>query len=409
MGLRLYQAPVESDIQSKPAAEKTSAQARSSIRRGAQGRSAITEGRAGARDHRRRQLQARAVAEAARRTGIPYSGRWSSDLGRQSPPPDEPTRSSAPGDDHVPSAAEGNSRRMFRHVPGRLGTDEQTLAAVSERWARLFGRAGLSPPQNDDAEPPMSEMAVDPEFLSVESRARLARLPPLTESYAISNLRSTQEPGHPSRTLGRPFRRLPWSMRDSSRPTPRARERLSFESSLVFTEPPTYDGLGDRNRSLSPEGDHVWDTLLTTLTPDPQPPSVGSSFASTSASVVASQDAATGSSSRTSFTVQDAAEESAFEAPCESGCEGSETEGDEDDDENPLARFANLRSARRSYADVTRSSDSSTREHSLEILGLGGIDGMQRIVSNLARREDIPESWWAEAGLSRTLSREGSN
>lgn len=37
------------------------------------------------------------------------------------------------------------------------------------------------------------------------------------------------------------------------------------------------DGLGDRQRSLSPE---MWDTLLTTLTPDPEPPSLNSSFAS---------------------------------------------------------------------------------------------------------------------------------
>jgi hypothetical protein len=35
---------------------------------------------------------------------------------------------------------------------------------------------------------------------------------------------------------------------------------------------------------------------------------------------------------------------------------------------------------------------------------LGGIGGMQRIVRNLARREDIPDEWWAEAGLSRTLA-----
>ena len=27
------------------------------------------------------------------------------------------------------------------------------------------------------------------------------------------------------------------------------------------------DGLGDRNRSLSPEGDNAWDTLLSTVTP----------------------------------------------------------------------------------------------------------------------------------------------
>lgn len=44
------------------------------------------------------------------------------------------------------------------------------------------------------------------------------------------------------------------------------------------TVDPRQDGLGDRDRSLSPERDDVWNTLLSTITPDPQPPSVGSSF-----------------------------------------------------------------------------------------------------------------------------------
>jgi hypothetical protein len=55
------------------------------------------------------------------------------------------------------------------------------------------------------------------------------------------------------------------------------------------------DGLGDRNRSLSPEGDN-WVTLRSTLTPDPLPPSVSSSFAS----VAASQT--TGNTSQTDLT-----------------------------------------------------------------------------------------------------------
>lgn len=38
-----------------------------------------------------------------------------------------------------------------------------------------------------------------------------------------------------------------------------------------------YDGLGDRERSWSPEADH-WETLLTTITPDPSIPSAESSF-----------------------------------------------------------------------------------------------------------------------------------
>ncbi len=175
-------------------------------------------------------------------------------------------------------------------------------------------------------------------------------------------------------------------------------------------EPTPYDGLGDRNRSLSPEGDNIWGTLQSTVTPDPQPPSVGSSFASTtaSASAAASQGAAT-ASSRTSFTNPDLAEETGLEPPCDSGCENSDTEGDEEDDmeQNPLTRFASgLRVIRRSYADVTRGSDDNI-DDPLELLG--GIGGMHRIVSNLARRQDIPDEWWQEAGLSRTLPQDNSS
>ena len=164
-------------------------------------------------------------------------------------------------------------------------------------------------------------------------------------------------------------------------------------------EPGHFDGLGDRNRSLSPEGDHVWDTLLTTLTPDPQPPSVGSSFASASASAAATQSTAA-ASSRTSFTTPDVAEESAFEHPCESGCDNSDTEGDEDDEMDQMSLIPGLSAARRSSAPRRNNDDP------VELLG--GIGGMQRIVRNLARREDIPDEWWADAGLSRTLSREAS-
>ncbi len=177
-----------------------------------------------------------------------------------------------------------------------------------------------------------------------------------------------------------------------------------------------FDGLGDRNRSLSPEGDNVWDTLLSTLTPDPQPPSVGSSFASASASAsaAASQGAATGSSS-TSLTGPEVADDSALEHPCESGFEGSDTEGDEDPDSRTRPRLESRRmdhmlalfaprgpyGSRRSYADVARRTSRSNSNDDLT--------GMLRIVSNLARREDIPDEWWAEAGLSRTLSRETSS
>lgn len=59
------------------------------------------------------------------------------------------------------------------------------------------------------------------------------------------------------------------------------------------------DGLGDRERSLSPDANGTWDTLLTTLTPDPQPPSAGSSFASATAPSANSQSTAPSSVSAT--------------------------------------------------------------------------------------------------------------
>lgn len=179
------------------------------------------------------------------------------------------------------------------------------------------------------------------------------------------------------------------------------RLRRAVESNTSF------DGLGDRNRSLSPEGDNVWETLLTTISPDPQPPSVGSSFASASASAsaTASQGAATGSS-RTSFTGRMEIDEllASFEPQCESGCEtSSDSEGE--DDGYQMGPVPDPIPYSRSYADVTRSSGGSNDN---PVAILGGIGGMQRIVMGLAQREDIPDEWWAEAGLSRTLSRDAS-
>ncbi|KAL1892673.1 hypothetical protein Sste5346_006960 [Sporothrix stenoceras] len=51
----------------------------------------------------------------------------------------------------------------------------------------------------------------------------------------------------------------------------------------------------------------------------------------------------------------------------------------------------------------SNNNNNNNTEETLDLLGIGG---MQHIVRSLARREDIPDEWWAEAGLSRTLPRE---
>jgi hypothetical protein len=170
------------------------------------------------------------------------------------------------------------------------------------------------------------------------------------------------------------------------------------------------DGLGDRDRSLSPEGDGAWDTLLTTISPDPQPPSMGSSFASTTASAVASASSQARSSG-TSATTVDGPEDASFENVCdliESRDPSSETDEDEED---MYELRDNVSASReqfwRSYTDMVTERAERVARHSGQS-DADGLGGMQRIVRRLARREDIPDEWWQEAGLSRTLSREAT-
>lgn len=171
------------------------------------------------------------------------------------------------------------------------------------------------------------------------------------------------------------------------------------------------DGLGDRNRSMSPENDDVWDTLLSSITPDPQPPSVGTSFASTSAPVSASTSQTTVASAAAAPATADGLYGALdTEHPCESGGDNSSDTENEDDWVGRLR--GGMGGA--SYAEVVGGSPRSQRQtprsaaqdEDLDVLR--GVSGMQRIVRNLARREDIPDEWWAEVGLSRSLPREAA-
>ena len=261
------------------------------------------------------------------------------------------------------------------------------------------------------------------------------------------------------------------------------------------------NGLGDRQRSLSPEG---WDTLLTTLTPDPQPPSASSSFVSNSATQSAGQSTNTSmSEQQQQQQQQQQSADSTQEQPCDSGCENSDTEQAEqtelqrlrrtrprhrrqlprpsettssgavrfwlpgtdpdapstesntspfssapslpartqffstmeprrpsplwrnlgDDSSGPEPRSTDFRSEGRRGIWIGRLSvgasddeapTSRSRRNREGSTGSGNntgtgdeeLTGMQRIVRTLAHRQDIPDEWWAEVGLSRTLARE---
>lgn len=166
------------------------------------------------------------------------------------------------------------------------------------------------------------------------------------------------------------------------------------------------DGLGDRDRSLSPDADGVWDTLQSTLTPDPQPPSVGSSFASTAVSATTQVNGT--SSTSTSMTTPN----EDTEPPCDPIIDNSGSDSEDDERERPTGPSGEPTSrSQRSYADVV--AEPQSRE-SPEFADASDPDrewllGMHRIVRRLASRSDIPDDWWSQAGLSRSMSWEDPN
>ncbi|KAK3994693.1 hypothetical protein QBC44DRAFT_235595 [Cladorrhinum sp. PSN332] len=373
--IRLYQAPVESDIEPKPSADKGPAQARSAIRRHRLGR------RDDLRDQvreRRRRLLASASA---------YLGAEQQSANAALPAVRDPVPA-PPGPDADPT-----DRTALLDLATRMGVvDERVSALFSDRWAHLHADSNPSRQENDGSQ--TARLRDRTRFVVYNRRTA----GPGGEPYIVSSLRSTQVPDHPSRssttspaTTAPPFRR----------PTTTARAEASRRSEQTAgTESPRLDGLGDRNRSLSPEGDNVWDTLLTTLTPDPQPPSVGSSFASASASAAATQSTAAATqstaiaSSRTSFSIPETADHPyIFDPLCEFN---SDTEEDHNDDDTRTFTATGARSSQR-WADIARHRNNEDN-----------IDErvMARIVGRISRREPIPDSWWAEVGITSSIGRD---
>lgn len=159
------------------------------------------------------------------------------------------------------------------------------------------------------------------------------------------------------------------------------------------------DGLGDRDRSLSPDTDGVWDTLQSTLTPDPQPPSLGSSFASTAVSAT-TQVNETGSAS-TSMTNPN----EDTEPPCDPIIDDSGSDSEDDVGERPTGPEGEPTTySRRSYAEVVADPWRQSEFPDAGDTEREWLLGMHRIVRRLASRSDIPDDWWSQAGLSRSMS-----
>ncbi|OAQ61545.1 hypothetical protein VFPPC_09369 [Pochonia chlamydosporia 170] len=475
MGLPLFVEPIESNLPSK-VASKTEAASPPPPRR--TNRSEIRERRNGIR-------RAGVRIYSPRERNLPHNTRE-----RLLPWVESP---SSRAQDPTGTAADRRSG-MFREVLREMsGSDERRRERLEERMSSLFNHSwrdatpNTAPTEHEN----MSE-GVDLGWWPGESpRFSHLRQSRLTPQIRVTGLPEGTRPP-PARRSHIPPPQEPVDSRagDIRPPEPRLIRSLNARQMMPSRRAAQgLDGLGDRERSLSPE---VWDTLLSTLTPDPQPPSVGSSFAS----VTASQTA--GPSSGTPTSAPDITEDAPLDAPCESGCENSDMEMDDPDYEHPdFARIRRQRSEAAAAAQQLAATNerfraqlgaeagfhaqlftptgrttrqintpngpltiyestgrlgqplnasrwrrplSSTNPYGIWIgqapVGASGEEdrdpdgplqhagetpssthanpmaseddwaGMQRIVRSLARREDIPDEWWADAGLSRTLRQE---
>lgn len=399
MGLPLFIPPVESDVPSKSTAKGhvDPSHARSPIHRTTDRRRQLHE----AREHRLRML----AALQARDQNTAHRAR--------APPQPE-------------STTESNSRALESLRTSRRQSPRLENPRIAELNQRIeFGRRYLT-------QAPSRELAQDiANGHEDEDDDLLSQTQPMFTVHEAQPVRNPQ-PDEPPDLLqqyntiirygpveytpsGLPARVI-WRRENDGSPYHRRRRPQYMSQTMASVSAAVHrraqraryaDGLGDRDRSLSPDADGVWDTLQSTLTPDPQPPSVGSSFASTALSATTQVNGT--SSASTSMTTPN--EEA--EPPCDPPIfDDSGSDGD-DDVREELLRLSQERTSqsRPSYADVVAA---PLLTQSPELADASDPDrewllGMHRIVRRLASRSDIPDDWWSQAGLSRSMSWDDSS
>ncbi|KAK9856210.1 hypothetical protein MYU51_000911 [Penicillium brevicompactum] len=225
------------------------------------------------------------------------------------------------------------------------------------------------------------------------------RLPPLrrTDSYGSDLARFLQANAH-----------MPPEVMDLR--SRNDRSRLSRRAGVDGV----MDGLGDRQRSPSPDGERetdAWETLLSTITPDATLPSNDSSFASTSAAAPDARNRARpahSSSLGSRHVTLDPYPDHLN--PCDFSSS--------DDEESPRHREMLIleREALRARETRRRERNSTLSAHPpLPPIAFAiqdnsnhssdEIQQMQVILDRLAGREDNHHDWWAAVGVTPTLNR----
>ncbi|CAI7564258.1 unnamed protein product [Penicillium glandicola] len=401
MGIPMWREPSKSEAPKSALEKDSTASARSSIRRGPSRRSSSRVRRADILSSFHSQIIGELRRDAAEPRRVP---RFSFI------PPNGAIENAV--------ALEQAEREALSWAQSRAANAPRQSEAANRRFrsyrdqalTELLGRMD-SQPRNTNASPSLT-----PNFAPALAYHTSASSTPSDSRVRLPSMRDRYNPDLPT---------------NSSFP-PEVPEYRSHNTQTRPTRDPVVDGLGDRQRSPSPDGERetdAWETLLSTITPDATLPSTDTSFTSASAAV---PDISRNARPRSSVNLTEPMTAEAARAhfgldpypdhlnPCDFSSS---------DDEGPPSSY---REFMRRPAMARRHPDqhSTMSNHPpvtiptimpLTVLAmseerrqnLSGSDRhqsddlhhMQIILDRLARREDIPDDWWAAAGLARTLDR----
>ncbi|KAJ5790474.1 uncharacterized protein N7518_007485 [Penicillium psychrosexuale] len=304
------------------------------------------------------------------------------------------------------SEAASTNRQTETTVANQLFRNHRDQA-LAELFGRMDGQPG-----NTNASPSLTPnfapaIAYHTSASSTPSDSGL-RLPPMRERYNSDRTSNTSFP-------------------------PEIPEYRSNNTQTRPNRDPVVDGLGDRQRSPSPDEERetvVWETLLSTIAPDETLPSTNTSFTSTSAAVpdISRNPRPRSSVNLTQPMTAEAARTHFGLDPYPDQLNPCDFSSDDEEPPSTLQEFIGRRRAGRypdqhstmsnhppvpiptiipasvlALSDARRQNSSLSDRHQNDDL-----HHMQVILDRLARREDIPDDWWAAAGLARTLDRGSS-
>lgn len=399
---RMYREPSSAEAKSASLKSDPSAQARSSIRR----RGAVRYlSRANGSNAPLRSSLSRQTSEVYHHDGDDVSrpGRQS-----RSPDPDSTIRELGPM----------LLRDAIRH--NRPGRRMRIPRESNLRFEMPLSSSASADRDTPTTRPPSDEPLYTPRFapaLAYHGEVRYAPHPDVIITQTTFPRSETQD----ERSGLRTFRRRMGLHRPENRSTNETRGSASPHR-------PVIDGLGDRERSASPDDDDqeqdTWETLLTTITPDSTLPSADSSFTSNAAAASSTHTSRSARSGGEAATNQPTTMHLMLDPypdyfnPCDSpdGTTDSDTEADSSSQRPDVSEVR--RRARFLLHNLALGMTQDNQPPARRLPPISTVlaqasapDQMQGIADRLARRDDIPDSWWAVAGLPRMIDRssESSN